>query len=83
MSSLGYPVLTIEAKSEPKPCMTLIPRIYFICSTLYGPCSVWSHCHNLQTRRIKKIFNKLKSLKVAQEKDEMDDDDDDGCDVVW
>ena len=27
--------------------------------------------------------NKLKSLKVAQVKDEMDDDEDDGCDVVW
>ena len=26
--------------------------------------------------------NKLKSLKVAQVKDEMDDDEDDGCDVV-
>ena len=28
------------------------------------------------------IINKLKSLKVAQVKDEMDDDEDDGCDVV-
>ena len=27
-------------------------------------------------------INKLKSLKVAQVKDEMDDDEDDGCDVV-
>ena len=26
--------------------------------------------------------NKLKSLKVAQVKDEIDDDEDDGCDVV-
>ena len=26
--------------------------------------------------------NKLKSLKVAQVKDEMDDDEDDGCDSV-
>ena len=31
----------------------------------------------------KKLRNKLKSLKVAQVKDEMDDDEDDGCDVVW
>ena len=33
------------------------------------------------------INNKLKSLKVAQVKDEMDDDEDDGsdgvCDVAW
>ena len=33
------------------------------------------------------LLNKLKSLKVAQVKDEMDDDEDDGCDgvcdVVW
>ena len=33
------------------------------------------------------IKNKLKSLKVAQVKDEMDDDEDDGCegvcDVAW
>ena len=29
------------------------------------------------------IKNKLKSLKVAQVKDEMDDDEDDGCDGVW
>ena len=28
------------------------------------------------------FYNKLKSLKVAQVKDEMDDDEDDGCDVV-
>ena len=28
-------------------------------------------------------INKLKSLKVAQVKDEMDDDEDDGCDVAW
>ena len=27
--------------------------------------------------------NKLKSLKVAQVKDEMDGDEDDGCDVVF
>ena len=27
--------------------------------------------------------NKLKSLKVAQLKDETDDDEDYGCDVVW
>ena len=31
----------------------------------------------------KKQTNKLKSLKVAQVKDEMDDDEDDGCDVAW
>ena len=29
------------------------------------------------------ILNKLKSLKVAQVKDDMDVDEDDGCDVVW
>ena len=29
------------------------------------------------------LSNKLKSLKVAQVKDEMDVDEDDGCDVVW
>ena len=29
------------------------------------------------------LKNKLKSLKVAQLKDEMDDDKDDGCDVAW
>ena len=28
------------------------------------------------------LVNKLKSLKVAQVKDEMDDDEDDGCDGV-
>ena len=28
------------------------------------------------------FLNKLKSLKVAQVKDEMDDDEDDGCDSV-
>ena len=28
------------------------------------------------------FYNKLKSLKVAQVKDEMDDDEDDGCDSV-
>ena len=28
-------------------------------------------------------MNKLKSLKVAQVKDEMDVDEDDGCDGVW
>ena len=43
----------------PKLCMTLIPRIYFVCSTLYGPCSVWLHWHNLLTRRIKKIFKNI------------------------
>ena len=28
-------------------------------------------------------LNKLKSLKVAQVKDEMDDHEDDGCDAAW
>ena len=30
-----------------------------------------------------RIKNKLKSLKVAQVKDEMDDDEDDGCDGLF
>ena len=48
-----------------------------------SPCGggVWG-CH--QTSKLCPTIprNKLKSLKVAQVKDEMDDDEDDGCDVV-
>ena len=38
--------------------------------------------HNFHVR-IEQMNNKLKSLKVAQVKDDMDVDEDDGCDVVW
>ena len=35
------------------------------------------------TNQLSLTYNKLKSLKVAQVKDEMYDYEDDGCDVVW
>ena len=38
---------------------------------------------NLHKKRLSVQTNKLKSLKVAQVKDEMDGDEDDGCEVVW
>ena len=44
------------------------------------------YIHKIKVITIQTYFifshNKLKSLKVAQVKDEMDDDKDDGCDVV-
>ena len=47
-----------------------------ICQWLKG------HFFNFELLIFYPCINKLKSLKVAQVKDEMDDDEDDGCDVV-
>ena len=50
---------------------TLLTTSYFLTSNHKPPLRHFLH------------VNKLKSLKVAQVKDEMDDDEEDGCDFVW
>ena len=44
---------------------------------------IFENCQKTRLSKFQETANKLKSLKVAQLKDEMDDDEDDGCDVAW
>ena len=59
----------------------LVPVMVIGSAQLY--ISFENYCFSSLPFTLAAKMNKLKSLKVAQVKDEMDDDEEDGCDVVW